>query len=174
MNELNIDSAIRNLSKSYSYESYLKVAKSLEGSNTRAFVNLRIALLRNFTIEPLIPVIKGEAALSGFKPELYLGGYDLVANDVLNPKSKLFEFNPQGIFLFQWLETLAPGLVLKFPTLNSAEVSNQIEGVVNDLFSYISSIRNVTNAPIILSNFALPSVSALGILDAQSENSQIN
>ena len=78
------------------------------------------------------------------------------------------------IFLFQWLETLAPGLISKFPTLSSTEASNQIEGVVNDLFNYISSIRNVTNAPIILSNFALPPVSALGILDAQSENSQIN
>lgn len=174
MNEIDIDSAIKSLSKSYSYESYLQVAKSLESNKLSSFVNLRIALLRNFTIEPLIPVIKGEAALSGFKPELYLGGYDLVANDVLNPKSKIFEFKPQVIFLFQWLETLAPGLTSKFPTSSSTEASNQIEGVVNDLFSYISSIRNVTNAPIILSNFVLPPVSALGILDAQSEDSQIN
>jgi len=174
VNESNIDLAMKNLSKSYSYDSYLQVAKSLDSAEMSSFAKLRIALLRNFTLEPLIPVMKGEAALSGFKPEFYLGGYDLVANDVLNPKSELYEFKPQIIFLFQWLETLAPGLMSKFVTLSSIEVSNQIEELTADLFSYVSSIRNMTDAPIILSNFPLPAVSAMGILDAQSENNQIN
>ena len=56
---------------------------------------LRVAVLRNFTVEPLIPVLAGEIAAAGFHPQFYVGGFDAVQADVLNPASALYAFEPR-------------------------------------------------------------------------------
>jgi FkbH-like protein len=157
-----------------SYSNYSAVANALahtEAHDTGWDV-LRVAVLRNFTIEPLIPVIKGEIASIGYYPKIFLGDFDAIPRDVFNPDSALFQFNPDMIILAQWLDTLSPDLSARFPSLKPEQVSDLTEGLLTRITDFVASIRKVSSSPIFVNNFPLPPYPALGILDAQSEHLQ--
>ena len=166
--------AVRRLSTEQSYSAYAAAANLLDHMDPQAsgLSLLKVAILRNFTLDPLIPVIKGELALSGFYPRVHLGGYDTIAQDVLDPQSELYTFGPDLIFVAQWLEVLAPALVNRFSSLPSDQINDQIEGVLVVISQFITALRRYTKAPIIINNFALPMFPALGILDIQSKSHQ--
>jgi FkbH-like protein len=128
---------------------------------------LRIAVLRNFTIEPLLPAIEAEAALSGFRPELYLGDFDSIAADVFNPQSAFFQFQPDLVIVGLWLETLAPRFTQRHLGLKPAEVETEIDAVVGQARTILQRIREGSAAPVVLNNFPPTSRPTLGVLDAQ-------
>jgi len=170
MNKEQLDAAMKILTQDPSYSAYTKVANVLDKltSKDSGFNTLNLAVLRNFTLEPLVPVFKGEISLSGFNPQVYLGGYDTIAQDVFDANSELYRFKPELIFLFQWLETLGPDLVTRFSSLSESDINEEIERIVLGVRQFISAIRNNTKAPIVFNNFVLPAFPTLGILDAQS------
>jgi FkbH-like protein len=123
-------------------------------------------------VDPLIPVIKGEVALAGFYPAIYLGHHDAVARDALDPGSELYAFQPDFIILANWLETLAPALVTCLLSLSSGQVNEEVNRVLTTIGEMVASLRQHTKAPILVNNFPLPAYTTLGILDAQSESYQ--
>jgi FkbH-like protein len=135
---------------------------------------LKVVILRNFTVDPLIPVIKGEIALAGFYPVIHLGGYDTIAQEVFDPQSAQYMAQPDLVFVSQWLEVLAPALATRFPSLSSSQVNDEIDRVLNMISQFIAALRQHTNVPIVINNFLLPCHSAFGILDVQSEQYQTN
>ena len=174
MSKEDLNQVLKRLSKEGSYGAYAAAENALakitpEGSNMPV---LKIAILRNFILDPVIPVIKGEAMLSGFYPEIYLGDYDTIAQDVLNPQSALYQFQPDLVIVAQWLEVLAPALVNRFPSLSAEQVNIEVDRVLTTLNEFISALRQHTNIPILVNNFPLSSHPTHGILDAQSENYQ--
>lgn len=173
MSKEKLSAALKRLSMDQSYIAYSGVSNLLE-TEGYGLSTLKLALLRNFTLEPLVPVLKGEIALAGFHPLLYLGGYDTIAKDVLDSSSEIYAFNPDLVFVFQWLETLAPQLVTRFVSLSESRVVEEIDRVVGRVLQFIVGLRNNINAPIIVNNFVLPAFPAFGILDAQSATYQMH
>jgi FkbH-like protein len=133
---------------------------------------LRVAVLRNFTVEGLLPVLAGEIVRAGFAPKFYVGEFDAIAADALNPDSPLFRFQPDFIVLTQWLEGLQPALANRFLTLSR----EQVEGALGDLRSQqeqlLSALRRNSKAVVLVNNFPLPPAPTLGILDAQQAGGQ--
>lgn len=169
MNDEAIDNALMQLSQDQSYRTYTKVANVLSRAitNDSGLATLRLAVLRNFTLEPLIPVLKGELAFAGFHPQIYLGEYDTIAQDVLDANSAFYAFKPELVFLVQWLEIMAPDFVTRFVALPESCINEEIERILTRTRLFIGAIRESIKAPIIINNFALPAFPALGILDAQ-------
>ncbi len=161
--------ALQRLAKERTYGAYSAVANVLDQADPPAnkFPFLKVAVLRNFTVEPLLPVIKGEIALSYLYPKIYLGGYDTIAQDVLEPTSDLYAFDPEIIFMMQWLEGLTPDLILRFPSLSSDQVQDEVKRVLDLMEQNIWALRQQTMAPIVINNFVLSAFAAMGILDAQ-------
>ncbi len=133
---------------------------------------MRLGVLRNFTIEPLLPVLDAEAARDGSLPVTYLGDFDAIAADALDSTGPLARFHPSVIVLALWLTPLAPRLVERFPSLSADEVQAEVTRVVTYVRDMLAGLRRWTRAPILLNNFPLPPRRALGILDAQREESQ--
>jgi FkbH-like protein len=156
------------------YQHYLAAANAISTTppDTGLLSPVRIAILRNFTVEPLVPVLKGEAALSGFYPVIYLGNYNAIAADTLNPYSDLYAFQPDIIILAQWLETLSPLLADRFLSLTPEQIEQELESVLEGIEQHLAAIRQSSRAPILLNNFPLPFYPTLGILDAQAESYQ--
>lgn len=156
------------------YSAYAAVANALDRLKPQAsdMPKLKVAILRNFTLDPMIPVIEGEIALAGFYPVIYLGDYGTIAQDVLNPRSALYTFGPDLVIVAQWIDALAPALATRFLSLSHQQVNTEIEQVSTTVGEFITALRRHTNAPILINNFPLPSYPALGILDAQSESYQ--
>lgn len=176
MDGQDLTATLNRLANEPTYSAYTAAANVLgrvapEASN---LPSLRVAILRNFTLDPLIPVIKGEIALAGFCPVIYLGDYDTIAQDVLDPDSALYAFQPDFVIVALWLETLAPTLVTRFLSLSPEQVNGEVERALTAADGIIAALRRYSEAPILINNFPLPSYSTLGILDAQSGNYQIH
>ena len=134
---------------------------------------MRVALLRNYTIEPLLPVLKGEMALIGYHPLLQVSHFDTIASDVLDPGSSFYSFEPDMVLLMQWLDGVAPELVHRFTRLTPVEVDHEISRVVSHTGQFLNAIRERISAPVVFNNFPLPPFVTLGILDAQSADYQV-
>jgi len=140
--------------------------------NGADFKALKLAVLRNFTVEPLLPPIEAEFALSGFRSETYLGDFDAIAADVFDSESRLFASQPELIIIALWLETLAPNLTRWDVRRTPPELDAAIEAVVEQLATLMRRVREHSTAPIVINNFPLVSRSSLGILDAQDPAGQ--
>jgi len=84
---------------------YVQAADLLKEPLLQSLLPLRLAILRSFTIEPLLEPLKVKAFLEGFRLELYLSQFNQVAQEVLDAKSGLYRFDPQVILLaVRWEE----------------------------------------------------------------------
>lgn len=150
--------ALENLAKKHGKELGLKKTK--------------IAILRNFTVEPLLPMISGEMALTGLEAETFLTDFDTIPENVFNPESDFYKSKPDYILMFQWAEILTPLLTNNFLTLGIEQAEAEVERVIHLIESFFKAIRTQNSAPILINNFPLPTFNSLGILDAQNENYQ--
>ncbi len=131
----------------------------------------RIAVLRNFTIEPLLPVIAVEAFEAGVHPELYVGDFDSISADVFNPDSALYHFKPDFIFVAQWLDTISPALTTRFIS-SKEKIAAEVDRVRQHTHELLGAIRANSKATVVFNNFPLPAETTLGILDGQSTGYQ--
>lgn len=87
-----------------SYVDYLEVERRLQKEELPG-VPIRVAILRNFTIEPLLPVISGEMALLNRRSEFYVGGYESSALEPRMTDPPFLQSNPDYLLVLQWFPT---------------------------------------------------------------------
>ena len=150
----------------YAEKIYKQIAKELN------FPVLKIAILRSITIEPMLPFIKVKSFENKINPELYLGDYNIIDQEILNKNSGLYNFKPDVLIIFSRLEEICPRLVDSYLELSAEEVETEIKNVLDKIESLVSTFRANSNAKIILHNFELPEFLIFGIIDNQHERSQ--
>jgi FkbH-like protein len=172
--ETDLLQAIESLKEETSYRNYSALHNLLAATAESDLESIKVAVLRNFTVEPVLPVIIGELGISGFHPDPYIGDYDAIAADVFNSGSALYQHNPDVIIIAQWLESVSSALSTGFLSLSNDEKDAEIDRIVHTTIGIIRSIRLNSSASILINNFPLPELPTLGILDAQSEQFHIN
>jgi FkbH-like protein len=170
-----LHAALRRLSLDSSYSAYAAAANTLhelapEASELQV---LRVAISRNFTVEGMVPVLEGELARAGFYPQVYLGEFDAISQDLFDLRSGLYSFRPDFIVIAHWLETLAPTFGSRFISMSPTEVTAEVGRVLEEIRIRIATVRQHSVVPLLVNNFVLPPYPTLGILDSQSENHQI-
>ncbi len=68
----------------------------------RGFVALtpyRLAILRSFTVEPVVPVLRAAAFVGGIDLHVQLGDFNAYAQEILDPGSSLYSFEPQAVVM---------------------------------------------------------------------------
>jgi len=168
----NIHDAILRVKLEKSYISYSALSNLSDEAISLGFEPYRIAILRNFTVEPLIPVLKGEAIRLGLAPDIYIGDFDAIAESVMNKESDLYSFNPNIIFIAQWAEAISPALTTKFLSLTKDEIEAEILRLISTTESWFQSMREHSNVPVVINNFLNTNLVTLGVLDYQSEDYQ--
>jgi FkbH-like protein len=171
MSTAQLTAALQRLRKEWSYAAYLAAANAADAPDVD-LPEHKVAWLRNITVEPLLPVLKAEIALTGAKPQLYVGGFDAIASEVLDANSDLYRFQPDLIILTQWLEALNYRLARRFISLSAEEVEAESSTILGDIERHLVTMRAATGVPVLLNNFPLPDFPALGILEANSQHSQ--
>jgi FkbH-like protein len=162
--------SLRDPAKGASFAAYTAAANALArvSAEDSGLPPLRVAVLRNFTVEPLLPVLRVEIARAGFYPQLYVSDFDTIMPEALDPDSDFHAFEPDLVLAFQWLETLSPGLTTGFVSLGEAEAAEEVDRIAASCAAVVTAIRRRTSVPVLLNNFPLPLHPALGILDAQN------
>ena len=130
---------------------------------------VRIAILRTFTIEPLIPVFGCKCYQMKLRPEFYLGDYNIVEQEILQPNSELYRFQPEILILSLRPQEFCPKLLDSFLEFSPGELRKEVERVIMTIDNLLSTLRSQSDAKVILHNFELCQYPTLGILDIQRQ-----
>src|SRR5579863_7031821 len=139
---------------------------------TIALIASRVAILRSFTVEPAIPLLRAEAFLHGLDLTVQLGDFNAYVQEILDPDSSLYRFKPEVILIAVRTADLAPELWLGYADLAPEAVSSVAERVTNSFSQWIRILRERTSVAVIIHSLELPARPATGLLDAQQSIGQ--
>lgn len=134
---------------------------------------IRVYFLRSFTLEQLVPVLRVRALLAGLRAEIAMSPYGQYQQDVLDPNSDLYRFQPNVVVLAVLLGDLAPSLENDFAALTTEQVAEAKEQVLSTFRTLLTHMRARLKATILVHNFATPAVPSYGIFDHQNAGGQI-
>src|ERR1700758_5018787 len=83
----------------------------------------RCAILRSFTVEPIVPVWKACALTSGIDLTVHLGEFNAYAQELLDADSALYAFHPDTVIVGVQTRDIAPEL---WKTSVGAEVVERV------------------------------------------------
>jgi FkbH-like protein len=127
----------------------------------------RVAWVRSFTVEPLVPLLQAEAALGGCLVEPWVGDYNAYGQEILDPRSALYAFRPDTVVLAVDASQIAPKLWHGFADLSDDAVLEEIESAATSLTSLITAFRRSAGANLIVHGLAPPAWRSEGLLDAR-------
>ena len=135
-------------------------------------VKCRISFLRSMTVEPLIPILRSAALVSGIDPAVQIGQFNSYAQEILDSDSALYSFNPDIVVLAVQTRDILPEIWENHADLGEAEIRQAIDRVRESLSTLVRTFRERSNASLIIHNFEKPTASQ-GVLEAQGTNGQL-
>ena len=78
---------------------YTRILKSLDLSKEE-LKPLRIALVGSSTLDHFSEILRFWLASCGFQTEIWDAGYNMIEQNILNPDSELYQFNPDIVWIF--------------------------------------------------------------------------
>jgi FkbH-like protein len=132
----------------------------------------KVAILRSFTIETSIPFLKALAALHGIELMVRVGEFNSYSQEVIEPNSWLYDFDPDIIILAVQTRDLAPALWVG--TLDSSVQASEdhLQESVSLFATLFKLLRSRCAASVIVQNLELPIQMSAGIMDLRKSVSQ--
>jgi FkbH-like protein len=143
-----------------------KLAKAIgkhrgAGRSLDPLVPFRLGILSNSTVDMIVPALVASAARRGILLEPIQADYDQVAQEALNPGSKINSSKPDAVLLALDYRALPLKLSLGEQQTSSAIV----RGVIGYLQTLREGIKANSNSVVIFQSFAPPVESLFGSLD---------
>src|ERR1700682_1322023 len=117
----------------------------------------RCAILRSFTVEPIVPVLKACALISGVDLAVQLGEFNAYQQELLDEGSSLYDFQTDTVILAILTRDIAPELWLG---PGSSEV---VSRVTNQFEGWIRAFRGRNAANLIIHSLETPAQAAHGV-----------
>src|SRR5258708_23192649 len=134
-----------------------------------ALTKFKLVILRSFTVEPIVPLLRAEAFASGIDLEVHVGDLNTYVQDMLDSKSWLYRCAPDAVVLAVRSDQAAPELWRDFADLAPEAAQQAAERVVRGYEQWIGAFRKHSQAALIIHSLERPSSPSLGVLDDQSE-----
>ena len=112
----------------------------------------RLAILRSFTVEPVLPILKAAAYAHGIVLDIHIGEFNAYAQEILDPSSALYRFQPGAV-------------ILAVQTRDAGDPAS----VLSRFADWIAAFRRHSSAALIVHSLEVPAPPS-GILDAQRED----
>lgn len=132
----------------------------------------RVAILRSFTVEPLVPLLRAAAFAGSLDVEVQVGSFDNYAQQILDPASDLYGFGPDVVILAVQTRDVLPGIWDGFSDLDARAAQAAGDEFLESLRQWIGVFRSQSEARLLLHTFEKPSMANAGILDAQNAQGQ--
>jgi FkbH-like protein len=133
---------------------------------------LKVALLSSFTIDPLVPFLRVEAARDGFDADVYVSPFNSVNQSLLDPDGACVRHRPDIVFITQLLSDICPPLSDDFLALEPDTVDRLIEDTVEGCVAAVETFVARTHATVVMSNVSLPPAPLLGVYEDMADGSQ--
>ena len=131
----------------------------------------RVAVLRSFTVEPALQLLRASALCHGLDLDLRPGGFGAWAQEMLEP-SWLRGLDPDVVLVAVQTRDLVPEIWERFPDLTPEQVAGQLSAASAQLAQGLRRVRLSTRAAVVICNFEQPERPATGLLDAQASDGQ--
>ena len=132
----------------------------------------RLAILRSFTVEPVVPLCRAAAFAAGLDLAVHVGEFNAYVQEIVEGDSALYRFQPDTVILAVESRDAAPRLWSEWAELSSGAAREEIQAVVERLHGWIAAFRRHCQASLVIHSLAAPENPARGILDSQLESSQ--
>jgi FkbH-like protein len=136
-------------------------------------IGLRLAILRSFTVEPLVPLLRAQAFTAGIDLTVQLSDFNAYAQEILSSESRLYRFAPDVAILAVETRALAPELWPDVGGLDPGGGDVIADRVLEQLQALIAAFRRHSQGSLIVHNLEAPEMPAAGILDAQCGDGQM-
>ena len=132
----------------------------------------RLAILRSFTVEPMVPLLRAAAFNAGIDLALHLSDFNAYAQEILDPQSALYAFSSDAVILALQTRDVAPDLWHDFSALTADQVQAAIARVTAEFRNWVRTLRNHSEAHLVIHNLEQPTIPNRGVLDARSADGQ--
>lgn len=169
MTEQSLNQLLETVEQKPSIGTYFTVAEKIRvlADEQIHLPQIRISILSSFTIDPLVPVLEVTCYQAGLRPEIYLGGFNQVQQEILDPHSPLYQFKPDVLIVAVRLQELAPRLWDDFLTMEPVQIEAEVDGVLDTIQMLLGQFRQRSDALVIVHDFEQPSRPDLGLLDGK-------
>jgi FkbH-like protein len=127
----------------------------------------RLAILRSFTVEPILPLLRAVSFCDGIDLTIHLSDFNAHVQEILDPESALYRFSPDTAVLAVQTRDVAPELWRDFADLSDSEVRGVSNRLISEFRSWVRAFRSYSRAHLIIHNLEEPYIPNRGILDGQ-------
>ncbi|MDP3244340.1 MAG: HAD-IIIC family phosphatase [bacterium] len=127
--------------------------------------NINIAILSSFTIRGIEEGLCLKCQEIGVAPNIYTGGYNQYAQEIINPDSGLYQFNSDLVFIF--IDTRALMGEYFFSPYQVSEIQRRewVNEKITEIKLFVQQLESRLSAKIVIHNFEVPTHSPLGVLE---------
>jgi FkbH-like protein len=137
------------------------------------FVSARLAILRSFTLEPAVPIVRAAALAGGIDLTVQIGAFNAYAPEILDSGSDLYKFGANIVILAVQTRDVAPQLWECYADLSEADAKRIGDGVIADFGTWITTFRAQSPAHLVIHGLDLASIASQGVLDDQLPHGQL-
>jgi len=135
-------------------------------ADPEAFAPRRLHFARNFTIEPIEPLLKAAGYRAGLAISASYSEYEPIGATAAE--------GADAVVVAMRLEELSPALTRDFATAGADAAADLADAALERVVGLALANREATGAPVFVLNFAAPELAAAGLADAQSPGGQVN
>ncbi|MHA1786401.1 MAG: HAD-IIIC family phosphatase [Candidatus Helarchaeota archaeon] len=132
-------------------------------------LQIKIALLSSFTIEPLGVYFDIECRKLDLFPDIYISGFNQFRQDVFNLNGPLYKFKPDITVLAVNLDDYLDSLRESFFDLTMREKQDLIQKVIEEIKGLTNTFKENASGLLLINDFIVPIYSPLGIIDNKEE-----
>ena len=144
---------------------YRKIEKEIENIKADSGKKIKIALLSSFTVKGIKEVLFVKCCQIGILPEIYVANYNQYSQEILNPSSEFYKFEPDLVILFIDTRAMLGEQYLLPYAISEKQRIDGVKEKSEEIKSLIDKIKEKLNSKILLHNFEVPLHSPLGIMD---------
>ena len=120
----------------------------------------RLAILRSFTVEPLVPLLRASCFNAGIDLEVQLGDFNAYTQEIIDPGSSLYKFKAEAVFLAVQTRDVAPDLYEGLNGLGSEVKAAAQSRVLTRYRDLVGSFREHSSAHLIIHTLEEPQPSS--------------
>jgi FkbH-like protein len=132
----------------------------------------RLAILRSFTVEPMVPFLRAAAFCAGIDLTIYVSDFNAYVQAIVDSGSTLHAFAPDAALLAVQTRDVVPEFWDDFGSLKEEQIHAIVKRVSSEFRDWVSAFRKHSHAHLILHNLEQPMNPSRGLLDAQQSDGQ--
>ncbi len=150
-----------------SLSEYIALSDELEFINHEK--KIKIGILSSFTINGLAEILKIKCHEKQIFCQTTVGNYNQYYQEILDPNSSLYTFNPDITFLILDIRSIFEDLFYYPYSFSTKQKQEFIQQKIDNLLNLINQFTKNSSSKLIISNIPIPSYSPYGIAESDSE-----